>query len=112
MEDVLNLEVCSDDSTTDVLTGIEYPCLVIDGVTSEEEIFFFRDRSVGSDATLPLYCVIENVPLKIGTCELELKALLSLKGIFDYKLTLYKSAEHRIDLDLNDPSVLMKFIRL
>lgn len=112
MEDALNLEVCSDDSATDILAGVEYPCLMIDGITSEEEIFFFRDRSVSSDASLPLYCVIENVPLKIGTCELELKALLSLKGIFDYKLTLCKDAEHRIELDLNNPTVLMKFIRL
>ena len=113
MEDILNLDVCSDGSfDASVWKDIKYPCLFIDGITSEEELRFFKESSKGSDASLPLYCNVENIPLEVGSMELELHALLALKGIFDYKLALYKSADQRIPLDLNDPNVLIKFIRL
>lgn len=115
MEDVLDveLEVCEDEDFSDqLMEQLSYPCLFLDGVETEEEVMFFKARSVESDAALPLYCRVDNIPLSLGTFELELHSLLTLRGIFDYKLTLYKSANNKVVLDLNNPEVLMKFIRL
>lgn len=95
-----------------LMEGLNYPCLFIEGITSEEEVFFFKNRKIDSDMKLPLYCKVDGVPIAVGEFELTLDALLMLRSIFDYKLYLYKSVGVVTEIDLNDTKTLLKFIRL
>ncbi len=95
-----------------VMRGLKYPCLFIDGVTSEEEVNFLKGRKNSSGMCLPLYCSVDGVPIEIGEFEMTLDSLLILRSIFDYKLYLHKAIGVITEIDLNDTSTLLKFIRL
>lgn len=102
-----------DDSLTKMLQDkMEYPCVVISGVTSNEEVEYFRNRLCTSDACVTAYCFVDDTPVKIGQLELTLSGLLTLRSIFDYGVELRVSPERTRVIDLNDPSMLVKFIRL
>lgn len=91
---------------------LKYPCILIEGVESEEELSFFKQRQVNPEYGLPFYCVLEDVPFEIGQFELSFDSLLSLRVIFSYKLWLLKSPDEKIFIDLNNPAMLFKFIKL
>lgn len=57
--------------------------------------------------------VVEGEPVSLGFFDLTLENLLAVREIYDYKLVIYKerSSEGTL-IDLNDPSTLIKFIRL
>ena len=59
------------------------------------------------------YMVVEGEPVSLGFFDLTLENLLAVREIYDYKLVIYKerSSEGTL-IDLNDPSTLIKFIRL
>ena len=94
------------------LLNVEFPILVIEGITTEEEINYFRKNSEGKDSTLPMYCLIEGAPMKVCDFCLTLDSLLTIKSIYSYKIKLLRSRDDEVQLDLNDPSTLCKFIKL
>ena len=101
------------DTYVEDLGGIPVtPSLVIDGITSVEEVEYFRNRLCDADKSLPLFYQDDTGFVEIGKLELSLNSLLTLKNIYDYKLKLYKTPDVFVDLDLNDPKVLIKFIRI
>lgn len=111
-EDVQLAEYTDEEFVKAMTSGMKYPCLVISGLTTEEELTFFRKREYSEEVSLPLYCEMENVPYEIGKMELSFDSLLALRVIADYDLKLYRSAQDVIQIDLNDPITLLKFIRL
>lgn len=92
--------------------SVKYPCIVIGGVTSEEEVKYFRNREVDEASSLPMYCLVEGIPLGLGGLELSLVSLLALRTLFPYKVTLYRSVNDSVEIDLNDANTLVKFIKL
>lgn len=94
------------------MNNVEFPCVMIDGIDTMEEVEFFKQRICSDEKSLPLYCDCDANVVKIGNLELTFGTLLSLHMIFDYKIKLYKTPESFVTLDLNDPEVLIKFIRL
>lgn len=110
-----NSEIVLDECTigeTGHSSALVYPCILIDGVTTEEEINFFRERPFNTNTSLPLFCIVSDTVISLGALELTLFNLLDLRSIYSYNVTLCKSAENRVVLDLNDPNTLIKFIKL
>lgn len=107
------VELTEIDSLNDNLDPVQYPCVIVDGVTTENEFFFFRDRTIDNpEICLPMYFECEGELVQLGQFPLCLEYLLTLRSIGDYKVTLCKSEQDRTPIDLNDPNVLMKFIKL
>lgn len=112
-DDEIVLEECTDEGFA-VFSDceVEYPCVFIDGISSNDEVEFFRQRRYTDGASVPMYCQVQNALLSLGKFDLTLESLLDLRSIFRYRLTLYKSESNSVEIDLNDPVVLMKFIKL
>lgn len=87
---------------------MEYPCLLIKGVESQEEVLFIRCHSQGA-TVLPIYVDFNGYLKRIGYFALTLGNLLILHSIGDYELTLYKSEDNVVKIDLNDPNTIEKF---
>lgn len=113
MGEQVNLEEYHDDVFTESMYAtVEYPCVFIEGVNTEEEIAYFRSHEYLEDASVPLYTLVEGIPLEIGRIDLTLQSLLTLRSIYAYGLTLFRSRDDSVTIDLNDANVLSKFIRL
>jgi|GEM_PF-2226646 hypothetical protein len=93
----------------------KYPCIVIEGIETESEFVFFRNRTIKEDEKdlcLPMYFECEGSMVEIGQFPLTLDFLLALKNIGDYKVFLCKAQGDKTQIDLNDANTLMKFIKL
>lgn len=94
-------------------TAMEYPSVLIEGITSVEEFKFFHERPFSeAGQILPLYCCIEGTPVKVGNLELSMESLLSIRMISCYSLYIQFSETKNVEIDLNDPLALVKFIKL
>lgn len=91
---------------------LPYPVLIIDGLTSEEEFLHFRDRPYEEDVAVPLYCFIEGEISRVGMLDFTMDSLLAIRTIGDYKLVLMKNRETEVEVQLDDPVFLSKFIKL
>lgn len=113
MEDEVVLEEYTEEEfVNDSLASIQYPCIFIEGLTNTYEIKYFSERLCDESMSYPLYCTVEGVPFKIGNFEMSLNNLLAVRRIFGYKINLHKSQESIVNIDLDDPKTLMKFIKL
>lgn len=90
---------------------IEYPCIRIEGLNTVEEFEFFREKGKLAKCGLPLYSEVDGILTRVGEFEISVDSLLSVKNIADYGLILMTSPEEEKRIELNDPLVLMKFIR-
>lgn len=94
--------------------GLVFPCVIISGVMTGQELELFRsssDLTRTADA-LPLFVEFEGEHRQIGVFFLDLDFVLDLKYIADYSITLCESDEKRKEIDLQNGEDLMKFIRL
>lgn len=116
MNEVLNdvqLETVDDSSFNNALSAMmEYPCVLMEGITSSEELSFFQKRRVRSEISLPFYGKFEGLVFKVGEFELSLDSLLTIRSIYPYKLTLLKNENDAVPIDIDDPNTLIKFIHL
>ena len=91
---------------------VEYPSLFIEGMETEEEFAFFRNKGAEGGDTLPLYCIIEGTPVKVCQLPVCLQTFLDLYIIGGYKVKLYKTAEQHSEIPIDDPIAIVKFIKL
>lgn len=92
---------------------MQYPCIAIYGIETENEFLFFRDRIVKDDSVcLPMYFECEGQLVELGKFPLTLDFLLALRSIGDYTIFLCSSESEKKQIDLNDPDTLIKFIKL
>lgn len=113
MDDTIELDVYEDDSIQqEAWNEVQFPCIFIEGVTTNEEISFFRERGGNAHDAIAAYCMVENTPVSLGTFELNLRTLLMLRSIYSYKVLLMQSREETVEINLDDADVLIKFIRL
>ena len=93
------------------IKDMEYPCVVIDGVSTEQEFDFFKRRTKKREgATLPLFCFVEGVSVRLGDIALDLDTFLAIREISDYKVFVYPAEGVKRKIELNDPEALIKFI--
>lgn len=111
-EEVVLEEYTDDEFVEESLASIQYPCIFIEGLTNTYEIKYFSERLCDESLSYPLYCTVEGVPFKIGNFEMSLNSLLTVRRIFGYKINLHKSKDSIVNIDLDSPETLMKFIKL
>ena len=111
-EDDVNLESVIDEST---YAEIKYPCLLLNGASTNEEVDFLRSFSTekNNSKAIYLYCEAAQGVCEIGYIKLTLKFLLTLSRIPGYRLySLYSDTSERNEIKLDDPEVLSNFISL
>lgn len=107
------LETVQDDSI--IYESVIYPCLIIKGVESVEEVEFLKRFCVDSSNTksIFLYCFTKNDVAEIGYVKLSLNFLLILERMPNYKVVLLQSKNGKtIEVDLHNPEDLAKFISI
>lgn len=111
-EDDVNLESVIDEST---YAEIKYPCLLLNGASTNEEVDFLRSFSTekNNSKAIYLYCEAAQGVCEIGYIKLTLKFLLTLSRMPGYRLySLYSDTLERNEIKLDDPEVLSNFISL
>lgn len=111
-EDDVNLESVIDEST---YAEIKYPCLLLNGASTNEEVDFLRSFSTekNNSKAIYLYCEAAQGVCEIGYIKLTLKFLLALSRMPGYRLySLYSDTSERNEIKLDDPEVLSNFISL
>lgn len=111
-EDDVNLESVIDEST---YAEIKYPCLLLNGASTNEEVDFLRSFSTekNNNKAIYLYCEAAQGVCEIGYIKLTLKFLLTLSRMPGYRLySLYSDTSERNEIKLDDPEVLSNFISL
>lgn len=111
-EDDVNLESVIDEST---YAEIKYPCLLLNGASTNEEVDFLRSFSTekNNSKAIYLYCEAAQGVCEIGYIKLTLKFLLTLSRMPGYRLySLHSDTSERNEIKLDDPEVLSNFISL
>lgn len=111
-EDDVDLESVIDEST---YAEIKYPCLLLNGASTNEEVDFLRSFSTekNNSKAIYLYCEAAQGVCEIGYIKLTLKFLLTLSRMPGYRLySLYSDTSERNEIKLDDPEVLSNFISL
>lgn len=111
-EDDVNLESVIDEST---YAEIKYPCLLLNGASTNEEVDFLRSFSTekNNSKAIYLYCEAAQGVCEIGYIKLTLKFLLTLSRMPGYRLySLYSDTSEINEIKLDDPEILSNFISL
>lgn len=111
-EDEVNLESVVDETA---YAEINYPCLLLNGASTNEEVEFLRSFSTveNNSKAIYLYCEAPQGVCEIGYIKLNLKFLLTLSRMPGYRLySLYSSTSERNEIKLDDPEFLRNFISL
>lgn len=91
----------------------EYPCVIIDGIETENEFLHFRNRRVDDpDVCVPMFFECEGEMVRLGMFPLTLDFLLTIRGIGGYRITLQTDGNTQKAIDLDDAETLCKFIKL
>lgn len=111
-EDEVNLESIVDETA---YAEINYPCLLLNGASTNEEVEFLRSFSTveNNSKAIYLYCEAPQGVCEIGYIKLNLKFLLTLSRMPGYRMySLYSSTSERNEIKLDDPEFLRNFISL
>lgn len=110
----IEVEVINDsDGVNDSISdSLSFPCILIAGIETEEEVTFFSNRKATPFMALPLYLNFHGLVKRIGEFELSLDNLLRTRSVGNYSIKLGRSADDFVDIDVNEPNTLLKFIKL
>ena len=111
MDNYVDLEEV-DDFIPDETSRAKYPHVLIEGITTEEEVLYFHNKFHQKDKSLPLYIRFENLYRCIGSFELTLDNLIIVRSISNYKITLRLSPEKAVPVDLEQPDSYLKFLSI
>lgn len=100
------------DINEDISDNLQYPCIIVEGIETTEEVNFFKNRIVDEGKAIPMYIAFKGYKKQIGYFELTLDNLLLIRCISDYSVRLYKDKKNYLKIDLHAPEQLIKFIRL
>ena len=113
LEDPDNVELITVDDSFEEYADVKYPCLLINGATSQEEIDFlkkFQSNKKDSKAIF-LYCEAPQGVIEVGYVELSLHFLLTLSRMPGYRLfSVFSEESTKQEIDLTNPKILINFI--
>lgn len=93
--------------------SIDYPSIILEGITSKEEVDYFREIITSSDNLLPLYCKIGSKYKKLGYININLDTFIMIRNISkEYKVYLAKSKDIISEIDLNKTETYLKLIKI
>lgn len=112
--DDIELESLSlnDEYLEQAMKQLPYPILILEGLTSEEEFIYFRNRPYSDSTAVPLYCYVDEIITRVGMLDFTMDSLLAIRSMGNYRLLLMKDRETEVEVRLNDPDFLSKFIKL
>lgn len=110
--DALELETISTGNDVCLSDKLEYPCMVISGLATKEEIEFFTRQRKATANCLPLYLEFDGVKKKAGRYELSMEACQILRMIADYSVSIYRGEGDKVKLDLNDERTFVNLLRI
>lgn len=92
---------------------IEYPCLILDGITTLPEMKFLVERKNVTDTILTLYVRFEDVVKRITTLDFSMEVLQLLRSISKgYRLHFLRSPSEEMELDLSDATTYIKLLKI
>ncbi|WP_304427867.1 hypothetical protein [uncultured Clostridium sp.] len=96
------------------MNNLEYPCVILEGVTSVEELNYLKKAFKEEDDTkLPFYIKAFGTHKKIGKINISLDEVLGLDYISkDYKISIWNSPDESVNLDTKNEEDLIKLIRI
>ena len=110
--DALELETISAGNDVDLSDKLEYPCMVISGLATREEVEFFARQIPVTKNCLPLFIEFDGIKKKVGKYELSMEACQILRMIADYKVVIYRSESDMVTLDLNNEQTFINLLRI
>ena len=111
MDNLVELQVI-DDFIEPVKSNVKYPHVLIDGISTEQEVMYFHKKFVDKDKALPLYMFFSDMYKCIGYFELTLNNLLTIRSIASYDIKLVIDENKQVPINLDDPTQLIKFINI
>lgn len=112
-EDPDNIELVTVNDSFEEYADVVYPCLIINGATSQEEVNFLKRFQVSKEDSkaIFLYCEASQGVIEIGHVELSLQFLLTLSRMPGYKLfSVFSEESTKQEINLTNPEVLINFI--
>lgn len=107
--DLIEVEEIESESMDDRFV---YPCLLLSGIQTVEELEFFAKREYDPLVALPIFVRFDGITKQLGYFNVGLDDMRLLHFIAPYKLTLLKDPINHVDLDLNKPETFINMIRL
>ena len=107
--DALGLSTISDNTDNDLSDKLEFPCMVLSGLATKEEIEFFAQKYSTKENSLPLFVGIIK---RIGMYELSMESLQILRMIADYTIVIHRAENDKVQLDLNNDETFINMIRI
>lgn len=98
---------------SDFYAEIQYPCLILNGASTVEEIDFLKTFSTEPthSKAIYLYCEAKQGVCEVGYVKLNLNFLLTLSRMPGYTLSVLGSENSkRVSIDLASPDSLVKFV--
>ena len=96
--------------------GLYYPCVVLEGVQTYQELSYLREAEdnglYGEREKLPLFVFFDGVYKEIGNFIMDLDYVLNLKFINNYDIKIYVDADNVSSFNLSDGNSLLKFLVL
>lgn len=103
-----------DENDADIKSDkLKYPCLILNGVTTVEELNYFINKPAITPYCLPLFLEFSGIYKEINTFDLTLDNLMTLHNISsNYRLDLVKDLDEKRTLELDNPSTYVTLIKL
>lgn len=112
MEEVVSLQEVDTFVPKKSGEALLYPSVIIQGITTEEEVLYFHNKFSDSSRSVPLFIFFEGVYKRIGSFELSLDNLLVIRSVAKYQLKLMISEAKEVNIDLDNPEALLSFIKI
>lgn len=117
VEDTMDTEDLGLDEITDSLEDklsddLEYPCLVLSGMVTKEEIVFWSTRRYDSEHKIALYLKFDGIIKQAGFVNFDLELCQVMSLLADYTVELHKAKGVCKTLDVRNPNVLINLIKI
>lgn len=112
IQDELDLEELSDSSDAELSDKLKFPCLVLEGIVSEEELKFLAQYKYTANTAIPLYIKFNGITKRLHSIDMTLDAFQMLGFLANYKITLHKTPTDSKQLCLRDAKILTQLIKL
>lgn len=103
--------ILKEDMFSETDNHVTFPYILIEGIETQEEFSFLNGLSSDSD-TIPAYTIVEDSLVPLMQFDFSLQIFLNLHFMGNYKVTLRKSADTSVPIDIENPEQLVKFIKL
>ncbi len=107
----LDTIVLKEDMLSETEKDIVYPYILIEGIETQEEFNFLNGLPCRADV-LPAFTVVEGSLVPLMQFDFSLQVFLDLHFLGKYRISLQKSKDISVPIDIENPEQLITFIKL